>query len=265
MFTGWHFANADDFRWPKNKDFVAPMRAWSEFHDTDPKALLNGTVLPGGQSPEADLEAALDNVFAHPNVGPFIVRQLIQRLVTSNPSAGYVRDVVAVFDANAAGERGNLASTVKAILMHREARSGHLDAPETFGKAKEPLIRVTQLWRAFGPVTLHPGFHYGWVGEELEQSPLNAPSVFNFYRPDFSQPGRIADRGLVSPEFEILDESSVALITTRLLANSLWGHTTTRPTSIRRAPRSTSTGRSPSSPIPRRCSITSISCSSAGA
>ena len=224
VFTGWHFADADDFRWPTTKDYIRPMKAWPEFHEPGEKRLLDGVVLSAGGSPEADLEAALDNVFHHPNVAPFVVRQLIQRLVTSNPTPGYVRDVAAVFERNAAGERGSLASTVKAILMHREARFGHLDAPETFGKMKEPLIRVTQLWRAFGPAPIHPDFHYAWVANELDQSPLGAPSVFNFYRPDFSQPGAIAERGLVSPEFGIIDESTIALVTTRLLANSIWAH-----------------------------------------
>jgi len=224
VFTGWHFANAGNFRWPTDEDYLSPMQAWPEFHEPGDKRLLDGVVLAAGGTPEADLEAALDNVFAHPNVGPFIARQLIQRLVTSNPSPGYVRDVAAVFDRNAAGERGSLASTVKALLMHREARSGHLAEPATFGKMKEPLLRVTQLWRAFRPTSIHPDFHYAWAANELDQSPLGAPSVFNFFRPDFSQPGPIAERGLVSPEFGILDESSVALITTRLLANSLWGH-----------------------------------------
>ena len=224
VFTGWHFANAEDFRWPKNKDWLTPMRPWPEYHDRGEKRLLGDTVLPPGQSPEEDLRAALDDVFAHPNVAPFIVRQLIQRLVTSNPSPGYVRDVAAVFERNAAGVRGSLGSTVKAILMHREARSGHLEAPETFGKIKEPLLRVTQLWRAFEPESIHPGFHYGWVVNELAQAPLGAPSVFNFFRPDFSQPGAISERGLVSPEFEILDESTVVLLTTRLLAASIWSH-----------------------------------------
>jgi len=224
VFTGWHFANAEDFRWPRNKDYINPMKPWPEFHDISEKQLLRGTVLPAGQSPEQDLEAALDNVFEHPNVGPFLVRQLIQRLVTSNPSPGYIEDVAAVFERNAAGVRGSLGSTIKAILMHEEARSGHLEQPETFGKAREPLIRVTQLWRAFKPESIHPDFHYGWVGNELEQAPLGAPSVFNFFRPDFNQPGPISDRNLVSPEFEILDESSVVLMTTRLLANSIWSH-----------------------------------------
>ena len=224
VFTGWQFADAENFRWPREKNWLDPMRPWPEFHDDGPKRLLGGTVLPGGQGPEQDLEDALDNVFEHPNVGPFIVRQLIQRLVTSNPSPGYVRDVAAVFDSNAAGERGSLGSTVKAILMHREARSGHLRAPDTFGKLKEPLLRITQLWRAFEPESIHPEFHYGWVANELEQAPLGARSVFNFYRPDYSQPGEISERGLHSPEFEILDESSIVLLTVRLLANSVWSH-----------------------------------------
>ncbi|MBX2883421.1 MAG: DUF1800 domain-containing protein [Granulosicoccus sp.] len=224
VFTGWHFANADDFRWPQNKDYLSPMEAWPEYHDTGEKVLLRGRVLPAGQSPEQDLSDALDNLFNHPNVGPFISKQLIQRLVTSNPSPGYVKDVAAVFDRNAQGERGSLASTVKAILMHEEARSGHLESPETFGKLKEPTIRITQVWRAFEPRYIHENFNYGWAQNEIAQAPLNSPSVFNFYRPDYSQPGDIENRGLVSPEFGIVDESSIIALTSRLLANTLWSH-----------------------------------------
>ncbi len=224
VFTGWHFANAEHFRWPENKDYLAPMQPWPDYHDTGPKTLLRGLELPAGQSAEEDLRAALDNIFNHPNVGPFISKQLIQRLVTSNPSNEYVRDVAAVFNQNAAGVRGSLASVVKAILMHQEARLGHLEYPHTYGKLKEPLIRLTQLWRAFEPETIHYDFNYGWAGHELGQAPLNSPSVFNFFRPDFSQPGEIQDSGLVSPEFEILDESSIITITSRLLANTLWAH-----------------------------------------
>lgn len=224
VFTGWHFANAEDFRWPRNKDYLSPMVAWPEYHDGDSKTLLNGMTLPAGQGPEADLNAALDNVFQHANVGPFIVKQLIQRLVTSNPSPGYVQDVVAVFNRNIAGERGSLGSVIKAILMHRESRQGHLDNPDTFGKLKEPLLRVTQLWRAFEPESIHYDFNYGWVINDLGQSPLNSPSVFNFYRPDFSLPGEISERAMVSPEFEILDESSIITLTNRVLANTLWSH-----------------------------------------
>ncbi len=224
VFTGWHFANAEDFRWPKNKDFINPMVAWPEYHDMGEKELILGKVLPAGQSAEEDLKDALDTIFNHPNVGPFISKQLIQRLVTSNPTPGYVKDVAAVFNRNINGERGNLASTVKAILMHSEARSGHLENPNTFGKTKEPLLRLTQLWRAFPPDVIHSDFDYAWATEELQQAPLRSPTVFNFFRPEFSQPGEIADNGLVSPELQILDENSIITLTSRLAASVLWSH-----------------------------------------
>lgn len=224
VFTGWHFANAEEFRWPKQEDYLAPMTPWQDYHDTGEKRLLNGFVVPAGQSAEADLAMALDNVAAHPNVGPFLSKQLIQRLVTSNPTPGYVRDVAAVFDRNAAGERGNLGSTIKAIFMHEEAREGHLSMPDTFGKIKEPLLRMTQLWRAFEPTEIHDDFNYAWAANDLGQAPLAAPSVFNFFRPEFSQPGPVSQAGMVSPEFEILDETSMITMTSRLTGSTLWNH-----------------------------------------
>ena len=224
VFTGWHFANADHFIWPKQGDYISPMQPWEEYHDTDAKTLLNGKTVAAGLTARQDMDAALDNIFNHANVGPFIAKQLIQRLVTSNPSPQYVRDVAAVFNKNRAGERGSLASTIKAILMHTEARQGHLADPDTFGKLKEPLIRLTQVWRAFQPQTIPSAFNYAWAESELGQAPLNSPSVFNFFRPSFSQPGEINDGGLVSPEFQILDETSIITITNRLLANTLWSH-----------------------------------------
>ena len=225
VFTGWHFANAEHFRWPKQSDFVTPMVLWPDKHATGEKTLLNGFIVPAGQSAEQDLADALDNVANHPNVGPFIVKHLITKLVTSNPSAEYIRDVVRVYNQNEAGERGNLGSTVKAILMHKEAREGHLMYPDRFGKTKEPILRVTQLWRAFAPKDgIHPDFTYSWVSDELQQAPLASPSVFNFYTPNFSQPGAIRDGGFVSPEFEILDETSIISMTSRLMINSVWSH-----------------------------------------
>lgn len=224
VFTGWHFANADDFRWSRTSDYISPMKPWEEHHDTDAKVLLRDKAIPAGMSAREELNAALDNIFNHPNVGPFIAKQLIQRLVTSNPSGQYIADVARVFNSNQAGERGSLASTIKAILAHKEARSGHLDNPDTFGKLKEPLLRVTQIWRAFEPETIPFEFNYGWVQNDLGQSPMNSPSVFNFFRPTFSQPGEIRDRGLVSPEFQIMDETSIIKMTNRLLANTLWSH-----------------------------------------
>ncbi len=224
VFTGWHYANADDFRWPSTKDYISPMTSFPEYHDSNEKVLLNGLVLPANQTPEQDLEMALDSVFNHPNVAPFIVKQLIQRLVTSNPTPGYVRDVAAVFDSNINGERGNLGSTVKAILMHKEARLGSELYPTTFGKVKEPLLRVSGVWRAFQPERIPDNFNYGWVHKEIQQSPLNSPTVFNFYRPDYRQPGTLNMQDLKTPELQIIDESGIITLTNRLLANTLWAN-----------------------------------------
>ncbi len=224
VFTGWHFANADHFRWPKKEDYMSPMEPWEAFHDKGSKALLNGFVVPAGQDARTDLDMALNNIFNHPNVGPFISEQLIQRLVTSNPTRQYVQDVAAVFNSNRNGERGNLGSVIKAILMHQEAREGHERSPDTFGKLKEPLLRMTQLWRAFQPTRIQKEFNYSWAANELGQAPFQSPSVFNFFRPDYSHPGPIADADLVSPEFEIHNESSIIAITNRLLHSSIWGH-----------------------------------------
>lgn len=224
VFTGWHFANAEHFRWPKNSDFINPMVVWPDMHDNGEKVLLNGFTIPANQTPEKDLKDALDNISNHQNVGPFIVKHLITKLITSNPSPQYVSDVVQVFNENSNGERGNLGSTVKAILMHQEARTGHIEQPNQYGKIKEPLMRISQIWRAFESDGIHPDFDYGWVFNELQQSPLGSPSVFNFFSPEFSQPGLIKDNNLLSPEFEILDETSMISMTSRLLANTVWSH-----------------------------------------
>lgn len=222
VFTGWQFANAGNFRWPWEKDYINPMQSYDDYHDKDAKQLLNGTTLPAGQSGQDDLTMALDSVFNHANVGPFISRLLIQHLVTSNPSPEYVSDVATVFNQNVSGERGSLGSTIKAILLHEEARLGATLYPKTFGKVKEPLLRVTNIWRAFEPDVIPEGFNYSWADNELRQLPLNSPTVFNFFRPDYRQPGELNLLDLKSPEFQIIDESSIVVITNRLLANALW-------------------------------------------
>jgi len=224
VFTGWQYANATNFKWPKNKEYLLPMTPWEDYHDTDSKTLLLGHTNPAGLNAEEDLDAALDNIFNHPNVGPFISKQLIQRLVTSNPSPQYVSDVASVFNRNQAGVRGSLASTIKAILMHQEARSGHLVQPDTYGKLKEPLLRVTQLWRAFKPTSIPAAFNYSWIESDIGQAPLSSPSVFNFFRPNYSLPGPINDANLASPEFQILDETSIIKMTSRLLSNIIYSH-----------------------------------------
>lgn len=219
VFTGWTFASAERFRFPRKRDYVQPMKAWPDFHATGTKTLLGGLVLPAGQTPEQDLKQALDSLFAHANVGPFVSRQLIQRLSTSNPSPAYVARVAAAFEDDGKGRRGELAAVVRAILLDPEARRGAAANPD-YGKLKEPILRLAQLWRAFGASSASGRYHYD-PDAELQQSPLRANSVFNFFSPFYAQPGAIAGAGLVSPEFQIVTESSITQATNRLMLQSL--------------------------------------------
>ncbi|MFM8846211.1 MAG: DUF1800 family protein [Gammaproteobacteria bacterium] len=198
---------------------VRPMRLYPDFHETGTKLVLNysgvtlpNATIPAGQSGAQDLKDALDNVFNHPNVGPFIAKQLIQRLVTSNPSPAYVQRVAEKFNNDGAGRRGNLEAVVKAILLDAEARnpaSGTTAA--SAGKLKEPLLRLTQFWRAYeatsrsGRLGVAANFS-GGVGAVFGQAQGSSPSVFNFFSPFYAPPGEIADSGRVSPEMQLATE-----------------------------------------------------------
>jgi len=176
--------------------------------------VLGGVTIPAGQGGVDDLHAALDSIFAHPNVGPFIARRLIERLVTSNPSPGYVSRVAQRFNDNGRGVRGDLAAVVKAILLDMEARG----APtRTSGKLKEPLLRLVQLWRAYGARAASGGYT-GLRNPSalLGQAPLQSPSVFNFFSPFYAPPGEIRDAGLVAPELEIANEYQNTSLTNAL-------------------------------------------------
>jgi uncharacterized protein (DUF1800 family) len=206
VYTGWTYAGAPAFRQAFPTDFnqVIPMQLYPGFHDTGSKTLLGGVELPPGQSGEQDLGAALDNVFNHPNVGPFIAIRLIQRLVTSNPSPGYVQRVAQVFDDNAAGVRGDLGAVVKAILLDPEARP---ELPmDLDGKLKEPLLRLTQVWRAYDAKSASGRYPLAAAFVLFGQGPLQSPSVFNFFSPFYSPPGEIRNSGLVAPELQIASE-----------------------------------------------------------
>lgn len=220
VFTGWHFAGAPGFDQARINPFnqIQPMQLYPAYHDTGAKELLGGVVLPAGQSGTEDLADALDNIFNHPNVGPFIAMRLIERLVTSNPSPAYVRRVAETFNDNGAGVRGDMADVVRAILLDPEARPG--GALDTDGKLKEPLMRLTQLWRAYG-ATSGSG-RYPWIFAYilLGQGPLQSPSVFNFFSPFYAPPGEIRDRGLVAPELQIATEYQNTLITNVMLLQS---------------------------------------------
>lgn len=225
VFTGWHFKDVDNWNYPSVKDWFTPMQPYPERHSTGEKLLLNGVILAAGQTIEKDLKDALDNVFNHPNVGPFFSKHMIRQLVTSNPSDHYVERVASVFDADSNGQRGNIAAVVNAVLLDEEALLGYDTNPETFGKLREPLIRMVGLWRAFDANPGHPQFDYGWIANRLSQGPLQSPSVFNFFSPDFSQSGALRDAGLLSPEFQLMNESSIIDITSAMLAHTIWINT----------------------------------------
>lgn len=215
-FSGWSFGNRDTsdtraFYWGP-EDWTVPMRAWASHHSTSEKTLLNGQVLPAGRTPQEDLNAALDAIFVHPNVGPFISRRLIQRLVTSNPSPAYVLRVANTFNDNGQGVRGDLAAVVRAILLDEEARAPIEQQVAHWGKQREPVIRFANILRALNARSTsgHSDIHaLNSADNALGQSPLLAPSVFNFFSPDYRSPGAIAAAGLSAPEFQITTETAV--------------------------------------------------------
>jgi uncharacterized protein (DUF1800 family) len=212
VFTGWTMNQvplpAENFFAPS--DWRNPMVPMSRYHSYSAKTLLDGEVIPVSTfvDPEGDLRKALDNVFRHPNVGPFIGRQLIQRLVTSNPSPGYVDRVARVFDDNGMGVRGDLAAVVRAILLDVEARSAEIAREPVYGHLREPMIRFVALVRAFNGRAASQKFRIWNLQNDMGQAPFRSPSVFNFFAPDYARPGEIADAGLVSPEFQITSETT---------------------------------------------------------
>lgn len=203
-FMGWESAPGKEAR---------PMQAYPQYHSTAEKHFLGTTLAGGNDDVLAEVRAALDAMAAHPNVGPFIGRQLIQRLVTSNPSPAYVARISAVFDDNGRGQRGDLAAVVRAILFDPEARDDALALEPSRGKIREPVLRMTNWARAARAWSQSDTYAIGRTTDparSLGQAPLHAPSVFNFYRPDYTPPHTAASAaGLVAPEMQIADESSV--------------------------------------------------------
>jgi uncharacterized protein (DUF1800 family) len=187
------------------------MLGYPQYHSTEAKTFLGTTIAAQTtSSPEASLKVALDTLAAHPNVGPFIGRQMIQRLVTSNPSPAYVRAVARAFADNGAGVRGDMKAVVKAVLMHPEARV----MSDTSGKVREPVLRLAAYLRAFPHSSDSGNWRVGNTDNpatSLGQTPLRSPSVFNFYRPGYVAPGTAAAaRSLVAPEMQIAHETSAA-------------------------------------------------------
>ena len=190
-----------------------PMVAYDQYHSTLEKRFLGTTIAEGQSRTTADLKVALDTLFNHPNVGPFIGRQLIQRLVTSNPSPAYVRRVASAFNDNGQGVRGDMKAVIRAVLLDEEARGDNARKQPSFGRIREPVLRFTHLMRALeaSSRTGYWGIGRTDVPGNLNQTAMRAPSVFNFYRPGYSPAGTpVARAGLVAPEMQITQESSVA-------------------------------------------------------
>ncbi len=191
------------------------MQMYDDYHDTSEKHLLNDTVVPAGLTgledfeDFEDFEVAIDNLFEHPNVGPFIGRQLIQRLVTSNPSPAYIERVARAFNGDETGIRGDMKDVWRAVLLDPEALA--VDVDSSFGKLREPVMRYLAIARQFGARTSDNTFYAsGYLLNFLvRQHPLSSPTVFNFFLPDYTPPGPIAEAGLVAPEFQITNTTTV--------------------------------------------------------
>lgn len=216
VFTGWAYTNKTAVNPTANTglfrgspgNYIDPMSLWPAFHDDTAKTIVGNKVLPAGQGGIKDLKDTLDALFEHPNTGPFIARQLIQRMVTSNPSPSYVYRVAQAFANNGAGVRGDMAAVVRAILLDYEARSAAVAATATYGKMKEPLLRATSLLRTFGGTSNSGRIAILNPEGSLAQAALRAPTVFNFYEPNFVLPGAVASAGLYAPEFQILTDTT---------------------------------------------------------
>ncbi|MBV6413265.1 MAG: hypothetical protein OMOMHJEC_01077 [Xanthomonadales bacterium] len=239
VFTGLSYGRTNfagaTFGNNTNVDFMLPMMCFPmvsasntnysangvTYHDNAAKTIFDGIVLTAVGNNAAgcnqDINAALDRIFNHATVAPFISRQLIQRFVTSNPSGAYIQRVATVFNNNGAGVRGDLGAVIRAVLMDSEARNS---PSGNFGKLREPVLRMSALWRGLDVVQGQPvpagSSDVGNISMTLGfdssfgQRPYNSPTVFNFYEPDFQNPGPLQNANLFSPEFQILNESSVS-------------------------------------------------------
>lgn len=193
---------------------IKPMQAYNQFHSVSQKQFL-GVTIPATTTANTngDIKIALDTLFNHPNVGPFIGKQLIQRLVSSNPSPAYVARVATAFNDNGSGVRGDMKAVLRAILLDPEARAAPA-AGGTTGKYREPIVRFVHWMRSFNARSADGKFLQGTTTDpstQLAQSPMYAPSVFNFFRPGYiPSNSRVGNAGLVAPEAQIINETSAA-------------------------------------------------------
>lgn len=219
IFTGFSFGDNQGFGNGPNhweETYLQPMQIYDQYHESGEKILLNGFVVPD-RSPvngAADVADALDNLFNHQNVGPFLAKFLIQRLVTSNPSPAYVTRVAKAFNGESqyGSTRGDMKAVIKAILLDEEARSCDAGANDNYGMLREPFVRYMQLGKAFDLYTEN-GDHKNALFNVYfytQQKPFSSPSVFNFFQSDYQPIGRIEEEGKVAPEFQITNTQTIS-------------------------------------------------------
>jgi uncharacterized protein (DUF1800 family) len=221
VFTGWSWAAPTTSDQAFNGTAAAtyadrnvrPMQPYPQFHETGAKSFL-GVTIPENTGAQTSLRIAMDTLFNHPNLCPFVGRQLVQRLVTSNPSPAYVGRVAAACVNNGAGVRGDMKAMIRAVLLDADARdAGKIAVPE-WGKVREPVLRLANWARCFNATSASGNWtirNLDSASTSLGQQPFRPPSVFNFYRPGYTPPNTtIAAAGLVAPEFQIVGETSVA-------------------------------------------------------
>jgi uncharacterized protein (DUF1800 family) len=257
-FTGWTFATStggSPTSFPNTTtNYTMPMASVDANHDTAAKILLNGTTLPAGQTAQQDLDGALANIFAHPNVGPFVCRQLIQHLVSSDPSPAYVKRVADVFANNGSNVRGDMKAVITAILTDKEARAGDTDPTAPGGHLREPVLWLTNMIRGLGftnndavagnDVVANASYNtLGNFTSTLSQKPYASGSVFNFFPPGYVIPGTTTN----APEFSLENTASAVLrlslantvvfnritgFTVNLSATSSWGTLAAKPADL---------------------------------
>lgn len=224
--TGWTYANApgQNRNWPRPRYFGAPLEAVEAFHDTSSKTLLNGLVLPAGQTAQQDLTATLDNLFTHPSIAPFVSRLLIQQFTTSNPSPAYISRVAQAF-ANGrfvsatrtfgSGTPGDMQAIIAAILLDPEARLADDPAQvqPNFGKLREPVLYVLGTLRALGATSDGAGLRSQLTA--MGQNLFFPPTVFSYFSPEYGIPGT----SLLGPEFNI--QNTATTLVRANFANSL--------------------------------------------
>ncbi len=219
IFTGFSYYDSNHFGHGPNhweETFLHPMQIYDEYHEYGVKYMLDSSIVnnTGPNRAHQDVADALDFLFNHDNVGPFIGKFLIQRFVTSNPSPDYVSRVTDAFNGDGpyGTERGDMKALMKAILLDEEARSCSVGDDPNVGKLREPFVRYMQLGKSFYPTSVSGEFRNTMfdIYDFIEQMPLSSPSVFNFFQSDFQPIGAINEADKVAPEFQIANTQSIA-------------------------------------------------------